>query len=176
MAKSNSGNSTTAEMHGARAQRSRCGEAFRLTGRFARPSVLLLCVLVAGLTAACGGDKRPATVKVRGTVQWQGQPAAGAQVILHPVAATGAMEKIRPNGRTDSAGVYELSSFMPGDGCPAGEYRVTVVWPQTKPGSTREDAEEGPDRLKGKYADPETSGLTVTVRADQPELPPIVLR
>ncbi len=86
------------------------------------------------------------------------------------------MEKIRPNGRTDSAGMFELSSFIPGDGCPAGEYRVTVVWPRTKPGATREDAEEGPDRFKGKYADPETSGLTISVRADQPELPPIVLR
>lgn len=146
------------------------------SGRFVRQASLLLCVLCVGFLTACGGNKRPATVKVRGTLQWQGQPAAGAQVILHPVAPTGVMEKIRPNGRTDSAGTFELTSFMSGDGCPAGEYRVTVIWPQIKPGATGEDAEEGPDRLKGKYADPETSGLTVTVRANQPELPPIVLR
>jgi len=176
MAKNKTDNCNPAEKDGTKARRSRCGRFSPLTGGMLRVSALLLCVLIAGFSASCGGNKRPATVKVRGTVQWQGQPAAGAQVILHPVSATGAMEKIRPNGRTDSAGVFELSSFLPGDGCPAGEYRVTVVWPQTKPGATREDAEEGPDRLKGKYADPETSGLTVTVRADQPELPPIVLR
>lgn len=148
----------------------RCG------GWFLRPTGVLFCLLSVGLLTSCGGNTRPATVKVRGTVQWQGQAAAGAQVIFHPVSATGVMEKIRPNGRTDSAGMFELTSFLSNDGCPPGDYRVTVIWPQIKPGTSGEGAEEGPDRLKGKYADPETSGLTVTVQAGQTELPPIALR
>lgn len=146
-------------------------------GRWVRLTGMLLCLLGMGLMTSCGGNKRPATVKVRGTVQWQKQPVAGAQVMFHPVAAVGAMEKIRPYGRTDSTGTFELTSFLSGDGCPVGEYRVTVIWPQLTAGATgnEEHSEEGPDRFKGKYADPAASGLTVTVRADQPELPPIVL-
>ncbi len=146
-------------------------------GRCVRLAGMLLCLVGAGLMTSCGGNKRPATVKVRGTIQWQKQPVGGAQVMFHPVAAVGAMEKIRPYGRTDSTGAFELTSFLSGDGCPAGEYRVTVIWPQLMPGATgnAEHSEEGPDRFKGKYADPATSGLTVTVRADQPQLPPIVL-
>lgn len=124
------------------------------------------------------GSGRPTLYDVQGSVLYQKvRPAAHALVILHPVDATGRMERVRPHGVADASGKFRLSTYMPDDGCPAGEYRVTVVWPQQLPGAEGDDegGDSGPDQLKGKYADPETSGLTLTVQAGEPDLPPILL-
>jgi hypothetical protein len=57
------------------------------------------------------------------------------------------------------------------DGAPAGEYRVVVEWPAYRRGRNI-----GPDRLMGKFAKPETSGLKATIEPGPNGLPPFELK
>ena len=66
---------------------------------------------------------------------------------------------------TQLDGSFELTTYAMHDGAPEGEYRVTVTWPDD---SMPEDECEcvdvlQHDRLSGKYADPQTTSLLVTV-------------
>jgi hypothetical protein len=137
--------------------------------------------LLALLSAGCGGSAHPDVVPVSGTVTFQGQPLAGAQVVFHndksPRAAS---------GETDAQGKFKLTSFEPGDGATIGEYRVSVSKIQ---GSAELSSASAQDpsaaysqgmnaaasgdmsslqkhELPTMYANPETSGLTATVTAD----------
>jgi len=112
---------------------------------------------------------------VQGQALVKGKPAAGAVLVFHPVAEAGAE---KPAAVVDEGGAFQVATRQPGDGAPAGEYRVTVTWlahrdiDPEKGDATQADV----DRLGGRYADPETSPLRVTVREDTNELPPFELR
>ena len=67
---------------------------------------LAAAVAMAGLSlvAAGCGDRLP-TVPVTGTVRVDGKPAAGVQVVLHPIdTADPRLAKLRPTGRTEADG------------------------------------------------------------------------
>jgi hypothetical protein len=139
------------------------------------------------LCAGCSEDgpelERIPVVPATGTVLIKGMAAAGAHVRLHPVDAGVGKRGLYPEGTTDEAGKYTLSTYVAGDGAPPGDYRVSVTWPdvsfQPKTGAQREALLEGgerPDRLKGRFADPVKSGLKVTVGSSPAEsLPPVEL-
>jgi hypothetical protein len=142
---------------------------------------LVLGVVSLSLAAQSVSCRRNGTlpcVKVQGEVQYQDRLVSRGMVLFHPVEQSGPLEKVRPYGYTDATGRFQLTTYEPNDGCPAGEYRVTVVWPQPLPGQGGDDEHSmsGPDRLKGKYAEPLKSGLTVTVLPGQRELQPFRLR
>ncbi|MBS0266480.1 MAG: hypothetical protein JSS02_31400 [Planctomycetes bacterium] len=147
--------------------------------------MLLLCACFAFI-AGCGSSPEPLVV-VRGMVLVNGQPAAGARVTFHPAeggkpvfepAKTVAAGKITPPELSlmpwaiaEADGSFEVTTFEPYDGIPAGDYLVTVSWaPQISGGS---EPEEGPDRLPPRFQDPKTSGLSVTVEPGETELPPL---
>jgi hypothetical protein len=145
-------------------------------------------VVMGSLLSGCGeSDPEPDRVPIvsaAGLVRVQGKPAVGAHVRLHPLDATLASKGLFPDGVADDTGQFHLTTYAAGDGAPAGEYRVTVTWPDEsfKPefGAQREALLEGaekPDRLKGKYANPGTSGLSLTIVAGNSEpLKPIDLQ
>ena len=82
--------------------------------------LLLTLALLAALTAGCG-YRRPALTKSRALVTLDGEPVAGAAVMLMPT--TGG----RPvSGVTDDSGWALFSTFGSRDGIPAGEYKVVV--------------------------------------------------
>src|SRR5262245_1565771 len=64
-------------------------------------------------------------VPVRSTFLVSGKPAAGAIVCFHPI---GDARGLRSSGRVGNDGVLSLTTYVPADGAPEGEYIVTVYW------------------------------------------------
>ena len=64
-----------------------------------------------------------------------------------------------PNGTTDKDGTFRLNFRAAGDGAPPGRYKVAV----TLHARDEQGYRTGPNTLPGRYANPETSGLTAEV-------------
>ena len=129
-----------------------------------------VCVAGTVLLASCAGERREPVYAVGGKVLADGKPAEGALVMFHQVGAD-QKTAVKPSGRTGPDGTFRMSSYTANDGAPEGEYAVTIVWP-TRPPPNRPDAEDGPDRLKGRLADPKTSKWRVKVEKKPLELEP----
>ena len=86
-----------------------------------RPIRLLLALaLLTSLTAGCGSH-RPALMQSQALVTLDGEPVAGAAVMLVPTAGG------RPvSGVTDDAGRAVFSTYGSRDGIPAGDYKAVV--------------------------------------------------
>src|SRR5262249_10301058 len=110
---------------------------------------------------------------VRGKVlDAQKKGAAGAVVYFNPTDPNyGDLNK--PVGKVNEDGTFTLTTYEQGDGAPAGEYVVTIVWPA--PRKTPLDPEGG-DRLQGRFADPKSSKIRFTVNKEsENNVPDIVL-
>lgn len=108
---------------------------------------------------------------MRGKVLFRGQPAVGASVAFVPLTD---LRAPKAQARVGADGAFQLSTYELNDGAPAGRYGVTITWPEPNPRSQGEGDEElqGPDRLGGRYSNPQASPWTIEV-ADQPlELEP----
>jgi hypothetical protein len=136
----------------------------------------LLCLVP--FIAACGKSDLE-TFPVSGEVRFRGKPAAGAVIMFHRKVESDDRKILLPNGRTDQLGRFILGTYAQNDGAPAGEYRVSIIWPGPLPNAVPGDSESshgGPDKLKGRYGDPEKSGLKATVAASNNNLPPFELK
>ena len=72
--------------------------------------------------------------------------------------------------RSDPTAHFGLAPSNRYDGAPAGRYAVTIVYPSSE---RKENGESvGPDRLKGRYADPKTTPLSVEVKEGTNNLEP----
>ncbi|MBN2292395.1 MAG: hypothetical protein JXM70_08220 [Pirellulales bacterium] len=123
--------------------------------------------VIATLTATlvgCGRSDRLPLNTVEGTVSCRGKPAEGVFVVFHPENPSEKMRKLRPAATTRAEGKFKLSTYGPGDGIPAGEYRVTAIWRGESEGNET-------DRLQGRYADPSTTPLKITI--DPANLQPV---
>ena len=131
----------------------------------------LLAVLLSG--AGCGGRDKglPKVQPVAGTVFVAGRPAAGAEITFHSQSA--AAKKVQPFAIADPSGAFRPTTFLDGDEAPAGEYVITVIWPTVK--EEGGETVKGPDRLKGRYNNPQNTPLKVVIREGTNELPPIQL-
>jgi len=128
-----------------------------------RRGLVLFAVL--GLAVGCSSDapklnEKPVH-KVRGQVLVNDKPAAGAFVLFIPVNEAAGSTDPRPRATADDNGHFVISTYGDGDGAPAGEYRVTVTWP---------DGNDVEDRLNGRYS-PANSKLKATVKDGPNELP-----
>jgi hypothetical protein len=128
--------------------------------------------LLAGVIG-CNSEVRVPVYPVSGKVTFQGKPAAGAQVVLHPV------DRSKPSDVTPSAGVqgdgtFKITAYELDDGAPQGEYVATVEW--FKIVSTGGGGGRGPNVLPAKYASSKTSPIKVTVNGGPTEIPPIVIQ
>ncbi len=65
----------------------------------------------------------------------------------------------------DGEGNFKLATYEAGDGVPAGDYVLTFVMQEFNLMS-REYS--GPDQLGGRYADPKTSEVKITVKDGEP--------
>lgn len=130
-------------------------------------------LVAAGCRDARQGPERLPTVPVNGTVTVDGGPAAQLTVKLHSLATPQGEAEIyaaKPSGLTDAEGRFALSTYEQGDGVAAGEYAVTFEWLTF---NLLQNSYGGPDKLKGKYADPKTTGFKVTITGE--EEGPVVL-
>jgi hypothetical protein len=134
------------------------------------PVYLLLLAGLGGCKQSDGSTIYP----VSGQVLVNGKPAAAALVTFHPIGVhTGAP---RPTGRAAEDGTFTLTSNVGGDGAPAGEYRVTVVWTQAIASkAVVSDGDNVPVRslLPAAYASPDSTPLKATVKSGTNE--PIIL-
>jgi hypothetical protein len=127
-------------------------------------------VALALLAAACGGPDGPRPYPVRGVLRVNGEPAGGALVAFYCTTPFG--KTIVPSAVTDEDGSFNLTTYKPRDGAPAGDYEVTVTWPESRHGWRVEG-----DRLNRAFADPKVSGLRAHVEpTSSNELPPFELK
>jgi hypothetical protein len=150
----------------------------RFTLRFAVASPcwrwLLLAVVL--LCPSCSNGLN----KVRGKVTYDGQLIKGAVVAFHPKDGN-KTDAFHPTGITDENGVFTLNTQNDA-GAPVGEYRVTVIWYDESGESADKSPKrmgglpDRPDRLKGRYADPEKSGLTAVITSGNNEIPAFELK
>ncbi len=82
---------------------------------------MLTCLALTGCSGGAEGSSRLPVYKVTGKVTLRGGPLIGATVAFAP-------KEKQPVaiGKTDDAGMYELTTYDPGDGAAKGDYAVTV--------------------------------------------------
>ncbi|GIW99665.1 MAG: hypothetical protein KatS3mg111_2998 [Pirellulaceae bacterium] len=124
--------------------------------------------LLIGLLILVGCNSRnpnwKETVPVTGQILVDGQPAEGVHVDFHPVAGMDQAQPTQTKAMTDKEGKFAASTYVLGDGAPPGEYTLTFSWPKL---NTLSMAFEG-DKLKGRYAKPESSQYKITVESGKP--------
>jgi hypothetical protein len=135
------------------------------------------CLLAAGalvvLLSGCGGKRGPRLYHVNGSVHINGEPARDMNVMFTPLSPPeDGSTPLSPSGVTEEDGSFRLMSFEPDDGAPAGDYQVTISFPMSRFNKNL----NGIDRLKGKFANPKTSGLTATVEPKSNDLKPFDLK
>lgn len=125
-------------------------------------------VVVATAVWGCGGPAAPKTLKVKGTVKFDGQPLSKGQVSFQSMDGG---DIARPaTGTIGSDGTYELSTFADKDGALPGNYKVTVTSYENSP--TAEEFAEGAklkSNIPEKYSSTVTTDLTATIPKDGPE-------
>jgi hypothetical protein len=135
-----------------------------------------LPVIIALCCASCSGGRLNT---VQGKVLYLGKPAKGALVVFHP-KGNDSLLAIPATGVAGEDGTFTLSSGKE-TGAAAGEYDVTVTWPEDSPPIkdtpkiSMEPPPPPPDRLKGRYAN-KTPGLTAHVKSGTNQLEPFDLR
>ena len=143
-----------------------------LTARaFVRRRQYAVLLLLLGLILSVGATYRllnqrlssagPALYAVEGKVLVNGEPAENLNVAFHPQGMD--TNKFCPVGRTNSKGIFHLMTRSDADGAPAGEYRVTLVWPDGLIDECECPDPSLHDRLKGLYAKSDQSTLQVSV-------------
>jgi hypothetical protein len=135
--------------------------------------------VICAFASGCGEKSdRIEVYPAHGKVVVNGQPVDGARVVYYPIIAeVDGMRTPTPAATTDAAGEYHLESYDPEDGAPAGEYSVTVVWPEPPPPNAEAlGVYDQKDRLRDRYSDPAKSGLTATVPDGGGELPLLDLK
>ena len=134
-------------------------------------TITLGLIAIASLTisiSGCGPSDRLPLNSVEGTITYRGKPAEGVFVVFHPVNPSEKMTKLRPAATTRAEGKYKLSTYGPSDGIPAGDYQVTLIWLGV---SEDDERPQEIDRLQGRYADPKTTPLKITI--DPANLQPV---
>lgn len=133
-------------------------------------------VLAAAFAAGCGSGSRPMTGPpphpVHGQVLVDGEPAEGVLVRFVP-ADDGGAELPLATGLTDEDGTFELSTYNPKDGAPAGQYQVALSWIKiVDPAATRQNQPPSAEQMPPKYRDPRMSGLTADIDEGSNDLEP----
>lgn len=134
---------------------------------FRRSLLLVVPGLVVLLFAGCGepkGGPRLKVVPIQGEVFVDGEPALEAFVHLHPktdhiMPREG--QVIASKGQVDASGKFVISTYIQADGAPPADYDITITWNEAT--GIMRNQWEGPDRLKGRYADVEKTEFHLTV-------------
>lgn len=125
-----------------------------------------LSLSCAALLAGCGepANNWKERVPVTGVVQMNGKPAEGVKLTFHPKGGMDQAEPTKSSAMSDAEGKFSASTYEVGDGAPIGEYDITLTWPVLNTISMSFDG----DKLKGRYATPKKSKLTVNVESGKP--------
>ncbi len=126
--------------------------------------------LAAIMTSGCSGENwRASTIPVHGSLLVNGEAHKDIYVILVSREKDVDIRGTRPWGRTDEAGQFSLSTYKKGDGCPYGNYALTVKWPVDPARLTSQD------RLNDRFSSPKDSEMMLTIDEKTTLLPVIEL-
>lgn len=123
-------------------------------------------LLAVGLAAAWNNDQRQLQ-PVAGRILLDGRPPAGAVVRFHP-AVPHRWFYVTPSGTVDHTGAYIVTTGR-GQGIPAGEYRVTLLWRPTVVGDN--GLEQSDNILPQRYASSLATPLNAVVVTGNNKLP-----
>ncbi len=142
----------------------------RVTGWIAAVSVVAVVLFLAPWAKSSHAVE---TVAVSVHVNYEGHPAVGAFVTLHPIGVSQLPPNVRPSGYVQANGAVKFNTFGSLDGVPAGEYLATVQWNRL----IEKDGESspGPNIVPDRYGLPVTSGLKLQIKAGQKDLPALQL-
>lgn len=136
------------------------------------PAVISLVILA--VLTGCGRDQnhlRSPVYPVEGQLLVSGMPAANAKIAFHPVHHQEG-RSICPVAITGPDGTFRLTTYSAHDGAPAGEYYVTVIWPnESIPVDECAELTPAHDRLHLFYANPETRRIPVMVLPQSNQIP-----
>ncbi len=125
-----------------------------------------LLLLLFPLVAGCGNQ----TAEVTGEVTFAGEPLSKGTIIFETKNARPAVGQIL-NGK-----IIKVTTFKEGDGVPPGEHKVAIqsvaeagsaVVSNPGEGGIPKNYMGGKSLIPTVYGDPETSGLTATIKAGQ---------
>ena len=105
--------------------------------------------------------KKKPTHTVDGKLTIDGKEMTGVTVTFHSFNENTEKYNSIADGMTDAKGYFQLSTYGRFDGCPAGEYVVTVV--KTGKGYYTDETPEK-NLLPEKYTNAKTSPLKVTIK------------
>lgn len=119
-----------------------------------------------------GCDSGPRLIPVTGSVTVDGTPAEGATLIFHP-ADTESQSLATANVGADGK-FSTISDLKPGIN--AGNYKVTIVWPDPSIKPTEAQKMTGmfgdaPDLLNGRFDTPAKTNLSANITDATTELP-----
>lgn len=124
----------------------------------ARGSLVIGLISAALASAGCGGSDTLDVYPAKGTLKLDGEPFGPTSIMLVPTTekVPGTNEPTHSAvGQVDQSGNIRFTTYDPGDGVPAGEYRVVVGM----------DFAEPPKPFPKVYRDSQGSPLTVKVEA-----------
>lgn len=129
----------------------------------------LVVLVLAVVLPSCAGKGWKACHPAKGRVLFNGKPVAGAEVWLVPTSPElqGQNPTIAPYGKSAEDGTFSLTTYTPDDGAPPGQYKAKVICEKKgAQGAVNPDDDRPATRnvLPARYADPERSGLTVTIQ------------
>jgi hypothetical protein len=132
-----------------------------------------VAAVVAASAAGCGkdaGEPRVPVFPVKGEIVIDGQPTPGAFLVFHPVGQTG-RDVLKPRGRANNDGTFQVGTYGSADGAPVGQYKVTVEY---TPLVDRDgDVRAGPNVVPSQYSKAETTPLSADVKEGENSLPRI---
>ena len=132
------------------------------------------CSLVfAALACGSWGRENNGLYPVWGEVTFNGSCAQGATVFFQRKGADPKEEQMIM-GIVQDDGSFELACGSLGEGAPPGEYDVLIEWKEVL-GQSKGRPQRGPDKLKGRFADPKHPRLHATIEAEPNELAPFDL-
>jgi hypothetical protein len=112
-------------------------------------------------------------------VRYNGKPISGGVVVFEqkeddppPAGGPRGSAPLRATGRIEPDGTFRLMAFPGADGVPEGHYLVGIssIPPRTEANlfdSAGAIKKGNPDLLRGRYSDPQKSGLQTRVTRDQ---------
>jgi len=145
-----------------------------------RLATIAVSVVTAAVACNQASDDRVPIYPVKGKVTLKGVPLADALVVFESTAGQktgGGRGPVRSTGRTDKHGKFELMTYQGNDGAPAGDHLVGISGMPPRSEANIFDLPKGsiargnPDRLKGRYADPKSSGLKAVVKEGDNAIP-----
>lgn len=128
----------------------------------------LLMMIYAGYTFATRDGSKLSLNPVTGKVLFEGSPPEGATVVLHSLDEE---VPVTPKGTVKADGTVQFSTYLPGDGVPAGNYKLTISWMQLV--EVNGDLVAGPNQLPEFLSKPESTTFDVMVKSGKNDLPPI---